>query len=152
MTVEQVRVIISDPMQFSRASDSGDGVNVIFQLPNVPVKASQTRVWLSGTELANPADFVVDEQMGLITFNAAPGVGDQLLVTYQHSLLKDSDIQTFLDLHENNVRRAAASALDTIASSEVLIQKRITMLDLQTDGKAVADALRDHAKILREED
>lgn len=47
------------------------------------------------------------------------------------------------------VRRAAADALDTIASSEALVSKKIRSQDLNTDGPAVAAALRAHAAQLR---
>jgi len=48
------------------------------------------------------------------------------------------------------ISRAAADALDTIASSEALVSKKIRTGDgLTTDGPAVADALREHAARLR---
>lgn len=48
----------------------------------------------------------------------------------------------------NNIKRAAAQALLTIAVNEVLVQKRIKLLDLSTDGPAEAEALRALAKEL----
>jgi len=67
-------------------------------------------------------------------------------------LFTDAQLQGFLNLAGGRVRRAAATALDTIATSEALISKRIKTLDLTTDGPAVAEALRRHAERLREED
>lgn len=67
-------------------------------------------------------------------------------------LLSDTQIQAMLGMCADRIRRAAAMALDTIASSEALVSKRIKTLDLTTDGPAVAKALRDHAQRLREED
>lgn len=65
-------------------------------------------------------------------------------------IFSDSAIQAFLDLAlDSNVKRAAAQALLTIAVNEVLVQKRITLLDLKTDGPAEADALRQLAKELK---
>lgn len=60
----------------------------------------------------------------------------------------DSQLQQLLDL-EGAVKLAAASALDVIASNEAMVSKRIRTLDLQTDGPAVAKALREHAAALR---
>ena len=65
-------------------------------------------------------------------------------------LFQDEELQVFLDL-AGDVRRAAADALDTLASSQAMILKVITTLDLQTDGAATARALREHAKALREQ-
>lgn len=64
---------------------------------------------------------------------------------------EDSEITAFLGLAADNVRLAAAYALDTIASNEVLVQKRIKLLDLTTDGPACAKELRAHAKALRDQ-
>lgn len=49
---------------------------------------------------------------------------------------------------DNNLKRAAAQALLTIATNEILVQKRIKLLDLSTDGPAEALQLRMLAKEL----
>jgi hypothetical protein len=66
-------------------------------------------------------------------------------------IFTDTEIQAFLDLEGGAVKLAAAQALDAIASNEAMVSKRIRTLDLQTDGPAVAKALRDHAANLREQ-
>lgn len=66
-------------------------------------------------------------------------------------IFQDAEIDAFLALEDSSVKRAAASALDQIASSEALVQKRIRLLDLSTDGPAVAKALREHAAALRDQ-
>lgn len=63
-------------------------------------------------------------------------------------LFTDAQIQAFLAL-EGGVRRAAALALETIATSEALISKKIRTQDLSTDGPAVAAELRARAVALR---
>ena len=61
-------------------------------------------------------------------------------------------IDTFLTMAlDGNVKRAAAQALMAIATNEVLVQKRIKLLDLSTDGPAEAKALLDLAKQYHEE-
>lgn len=67
-------------------------------------------------------------------------------------LFTDADITAMIALEHGRIRRAAAQALDTIASSEVLISKVIRTLDLQTDGAKVAAELRARARGLREQD
>lgn len=66
-----------------------------------------------------------------------------------HQLLPDQHINAFLHVEDGNVKLAAAQALDTIASSESLISKKIRSQDLSTDGPAVAKDLREHAARLR---
>lgn len=48
-----------------------------------------------------------------------------------------------------HVKRAAADAVDALANNEALILKKIVTEDLQTDGPAVANALRAGARALR---
>lgn len=67
-------------------------------------------------------------------------------------LIDDTQIDGYLGIEHGRVKRAAARALEAIATSEVLISKKIRTLDLQTDGPAVAAELRAQAKQLREED
>jgi len=64
--------------------------------------------------------------------------------------MEDDEVQVYIDLHED-IRMAAATMLESMASMEAVIQKKINHLDLSTDGPAVAKALRDHAERLREE-
>lgn len=61
----------------------------------------------------------------------------------------DDQLAAFLSLNLNNVRLAAAQALDVIATSETLVAKVMTTLDVTTDGAKVAEALRAQATELR---
>lgn len=61
----------------------------------------------------------------------------------------DEEIAAFLDLGDGDTRLAAATALETIAANEVLVQKRIRLLDKQTDGPAESKELRELAASLR---
>lgn len=58
-------------------------------------------------------------------------------------------IVDFLDMNNDNVRRAAAQALDVMASNEAMVSKVIKTKDLSTDGAKVADSLRKQAAELR---
>ena len=66
-----------------------------------------------------------------------------------YEIFDDDDIDAFLSLESSNVKKAAALALETIASSEVLVQKRIKLLDLSTDGPAESAELLKRAALLR---
>lgn len=78
----------------------------------------------------------------------------RLLITDTNPVIpqfSDEEIDVFLEL-EGSVRRAAAMALEVIAVNEALLQKRIVILHLETDGPALAAELRNLAKSLREQD
>jgi hypothetical protein len=64
-------------------------------------------------------------------------------------LFRVDQIQDFLDIEGSSVKLAAATALETIARSEVLVSKVIRTQDLSTDGAKVAAELRASAKEIR---
>lgn len=64
-------------------------------------------------------------------------------------VLADNLIKGYLSLNDDNVHRAAADVLDAIATTEVLLAKKIRTQDLSTDGPAVAAELRAQAARLR---
>jgi hypothetical protein len=64
-------------------------------------------------------------------------------------LFTDAQITAFLEM-EDGLKRAAAQALEVIASSEVLISKVIRTQDLSTDGSRVSAELRALAKSYRD--
>lgn len=63
----------------------------------------------------------------------------------------DESIVAFLTLEGNNVKRAAAQALDVIADDEALVGKVISVEGASTNGAAVADSLRKRSASLREQ-
>lgn len=66
-----------------------------------------------------------------------------------NQIFSDTEIDAFLSMEGSSVRRAAALALETIASNEALTQKVIVTLDIETDGAKVSDALLKRAAALR---
>ncbi len=67
-------------------------------------------------------------------------------------LFTDAEIRAFLAANGQRPKRAAADALETIASNEALKLKVIRTQDAQTDGAKLADALRANAAALRQSD
>ena len=64
-------------------------------------------------------------------------------------ILQDEEINAFLSMSGSSVMLAAAFALDSIATNEVLCEKVVTILGLQTDGASVATTLSARALQLR---
>lgn len=65
-------------------------------------------------------------------------------------LFTDAQIETYLSINDDNIKRAAADAIRALAVSEGLISKVIKTEDLQTDGAKLTRALRDVAADLEE--
>lgn len=146
-----VRALIQDQPVSVQEALIFDGFQTAQRTKYFPIIATSVTV----TGVAAPQS--IDEQSGLIKWAVAPTAGTFNAV-YQFVLLLDATIQTYLDLQtaddgadpdSDTYRLVAAMALDAIASSQALILKRIELLDLKTDGPAVAKALREHAASLR---
>jgi len=94
--------------------------------------------WTYEPEVSSPRD-----QVRLL-------IGDTDLNEPGNWIFQDEELDAFLAM-EGGVKLAAAQALDTMASTEAMILKKIRILDLTTDGPAVAAELRARATVLREQ-
>lgn len=90
-----------------------------------------------------------------ITVDLTTSVGKIRLLTTDldeaFPLLTDAQITALLEMEGGNVKRGAAACLETMATSETMVTKKITTQDLSIDGPAVADDLRKRAKLLRDQ-
>jgi hypothetical protein len=66
-------------------------------------------------------------------------------------IFNDAQVQAFLALYSNNVKRAAAQAKLVLATSESLINKVIKTADYATDGAKLGAELRAQATLLQAE-
>lgn len=62
--------------------------------------------------------------------------------TGAEQLFTDDQLNAWLDQYSGSINRATYRALITMATSEVLISKKIRTQDLSTDGPAVSAELR----------
>lgn len=98
--------------------------------PDYATAIGQVRLLIPDTEqLENPADPSADAAY----------------------IFDDHQIQAFLSLYTNNVKRAAAQAKLVLATSEALINKVIRTSDYNTDGAKLGAELREQAKALQQE-
>jgi hypothetical protein len=56
-------------------------------------------------------------------------------------VFSDPEIEAFLNLWEQNLFMSAATALRVMAGNEAMVAKKITFLELETDGPATAGAM-----------
>lgn len=66
-------------------------------------------------------------------------------------IFSDAQVQAFVSLYANNVKRAAAQAKLVLATSETLIGKVIKTADYATDGAKLGAELRAQAAALQAE-
>lgn len=88
------------------------------------------------------------------TYDASTSIGKvRMLIPdrdEQHAVFTDEEIQAYLEMNDSSVKRAAAEALETIASDNAMTLKVISLLDLSTNGAATSSALMARAAKLRE--
>jgi hypothetical protein len=98
--------------------------------PDYATGIGQVRLLIPDTEqLENPADPTTEAEY----------------------IFDDHQIQAFLTLYSNNVKRAAAQAKLVLATSESLINKVIRTSDYNTDGAKLGAELREQSKQLQAE-
>lgn len=152
--LQLVRTIISDKPMHSIARARGNGANTEFKFPYAPIYPSTGKVRVNSVLKVLTNDYSIDEALGLVTFIVAPTAGLEVAITASVTMLTDEEITALLGQYadsDNAVKLAAADSMDIIASSEAMISKKIKILDLQTDGAAIADSLRKHADSLRKQ-
>lgn len=150
--ISTIRALISDLPLIVQEACVLDGTQLSARAVYYPI--IDTSVILTPTAVPDS----IDGQSGLLKWDTAP-TGGTYTLEYQSVYLVDSTIQSILNLQSGGgivdgamLRFAAANCLEAIASSQALILKRITLLDLQTDGPSLADSLRKHAEALRSSD
>ena len=146
-----IRALIGDQKLYDRATGGGDGSSVEFQVPNFPIVPDSQAVRVDASSKTEGTDYTMDDEIGLLTMTSAPSGSQTVIITYKYTLLTDIQLQSFLDLESGDVKLAAADALDSIASTQALILKVMKVLDLQTDGAKLADALHRQAQDLRKQ-
>jgi len=98
------------------------------------------------TVLGKPAGFTLDETTDIGAVRMI--IQDKDI---EQALFSDAAIMKLLSLNGDDIRLASAAALDIMASNQAMILKVIRLLDISTDGAAVARTLREHANQLRED-
>ncbi len=87
------------------------------------------------------------------TYDTGSDVGKVRLLIFDTNassyVFEDGELSVFLSIEGDSLKRAAALALETMASNEAFVLKVITLMDLRTDGAATANALMKRAARLR---
>lgn len=72
---------------------TGDGSTTIFYMLYFPVKANSQTVYVDGVEQTETTHYIIDDDMGRITFASAPSSGAVITVDYIGLYLPDSNIE-----------------------------------------------------------
>ena len=85
------------------------------------------------------------------TYNLNTAIGKLRLLAIKDTniadpVFTDEEYEVFLGIEGDNMLRAIARVLETVATSTLYVQKVIRLLDIQTDGAALAQEFRMQAE------
>ena len=90
----------------------------------------------------------------IFTYNPSTNIGKVRMQIGDRNqdeyIFSDAEIQSFLDMNEDSILYAVADALETIATNDAMLKKRIRLNDLSDDRAAIAAELRLLARQKRE--
>jgi hypothetical protein len=101
----------------------GDGAKVHFRVHLAPVvEGSLYLVKVAGgatTSLVEETDYIVDLDLGLITFVAAPADGAKIVASaYQWVTFTDEELNDWLEMYGDDVRLAAMAAVRSLLADQ----------------------------------
>ncbi len=132
MSVATVRILLGDQPRFDRQVATGDGSSVLFALTKFPVITSTFACTVDGSA-ATPT---LNQETGIVTFDAAPGTGLAIVFTFSYAEISDESITAILALN-SDVYGAAALAAESIAGRYASsVDKKIGDLSISNSQRA----------------
>ncbi len=151
--IEQIRSIVQDQPLFQSDHILAVAGQLTFQTKFFPIV--EDSVIITPPSGSAPSFTVTDPQNGRITLASPGAVAGTYLFEYNSELLLDSTIQDIIDVTTvegvlADTMIIAAYCLESMATQILIVLKKIKILDLQTDGPAVAKEMRAQAKTMRD--
>ncbi len=149
----QIRSLIQDQPLFQTDYPVAVAGQLTFQTVYFPVVIGSVIITAPGG--STPAFTLTDPQNGRLLLGSGASVGTYM-IQYNQVILLDSTIEDIIAINtdsDGNIadpKVIAADCLDAMAVNMILILKKIKILDLQTDGPAMAKEMRAQAKALRD--
>lgn len=118
--LSRVRLELGDTASQFTTALTGDGSTKAFYLKVKPVDATYLTVTVNGSARANPSDFTVEENLGVIHFTTAPALNAAIVVSGTHyRYFTTNELTTFVNTavtqHTDNKTDSYGSQI-TIAS------------------------------------
>ncbi len=126
--LELVRLKIADKSSIVREEAEGDGQSTHFRLEHGSLLHTPApQVWNNNSLKVEGTDYTVDYDNGIIIWNTAPVVNDDVVIQYYWSVFTDVEIQAFIDADGGNTTIASAKLLLAVAADAAKIAKRSTL-------------------------
>jgi hypothetical protein len=147
-TLQRLRLRIADraKVTLDETLGIGDGVVTEFQMHLAPVVSGSESLKLVAGGVATPqtrdVDYVINNDLGLVTFTAAPADSTQVRASYQHTTFTDTELNDLLDQQNDSVARAAIRAIEwLLADTDRFI--KYTFGQESVDRSSVREGLND---------
>ncbi len=155
--LELLRLRSGDPYRSFQEQQRGDGSSIIYQLASFPVLAASETIYIDGTPQADPGDYGLNDDRGLITWVSAPTDGSIVLVSGQASAFSDTEFNDVLtraglipSANAGNIRDALLEVLEILMVSEARREKW-SAGDLSSDPtKTFTNLLQLHQRLIDE--
>lgn len=151
---QAVRLKTGDKSQITREVSRGDGTQTVFKLQHDTIIDAPT-IWVDGTLVVETTDYTVNYTSGIITFNTAPALNDEIIFQYYWAVFSDDEVDYFLEEADDNVTLASSRLLLALASDAAKVAMRETLSgggagigSVTRDTSLTAQELRETANIL----
>jgi hypothetical protein len=122
-SIEAVRLKSSDKSSITKEEAIGDGTSRFFKLGHAPVLNSPD-IEVRINQVLQIGGYTVNYTDGIVTFTAAPAIGDEVEFTYYWSIFTDIEVDYFLEESGGDVTVATARLLLAIAADAAKIAQR----------------------------
>lgn len=122
--LQYIRLILTLPHRvvLRELLGQGDGTIARFQTQLWPIVADTCIVYVDGAAV-DPDDYELDEETGLITFEAAPGAEAIVTTDYNWSAFNDAQIEGLLDRYNDSVQAVLVDLVKSLLSNSDLFIK-----------------------------
>ena len=155
-SIEAVRLKSSDKSSITKEEAVGDGTSRFFKLGHAPVLTSPD-IEIRINNVLQIGGFSVNYNDGIVTFTAAPAIGDEVEFTYYWSIFTDAEVDYFIGEAAGDVTVATANLLLAIAADAAKIAQRQSLAGggglgaVTIDTSVTARELRNTAAALLEQ-
>lgn len=135
-TIDDIRIIIGDMAKFDRQTATGDASTRQFIASSLPIIDSSESVTVDGTVKTKPGEYIIDYDLGLVTFVTAPASAAVIAMTFQYAELSDASLTALVALQSNAYAAAAMAARSIAGRYSSMVDKRVGDLAISYSQRA----------------